>query len=492
MAKKVLIIGAGMGGLAAGIYARKCGFEAEILEAHSISGGQCTSWKRKGYVFDACIHHLFGCSPATGINRLWRELGAMPLPMVPTRECFAVQLPDGRTFRDYWNLDELEEHMLGLVPGDAKAVRSYIRALKALRGADLFGGLATGSPGKVAKAVALLALHPKLVSSSAGAFASRFKDPAMRRALENCVYSIPEMPFFMHMTRHAYGLAGDVRWPAGGARSLAAAMEATYRELGGRVEFRARVARILVEGGKAVGARLEDGSERRGDFVVSDADGRKTIMDLLGGEFADEAVRRSCAEPDDRVNWAVHVFLGVDMDLSNEPSDLVILLDREVELAGERVTSIELQTFGHDASMAPPGKGVIKVELFSRWSHWAPLESDRAAYGAEKAKTVDAVLGVLERRWPDIRKKVEAVDVPTLSTWERFMGGTRGFNNMPKKDFKLSMLIKKPEMGLPGLSNFYFAGVWATSTPALFMNALSGKKVIQRICAQERVKFKSE
>ena len=74
----IAIIGAGMGGLAAGIYGQVNGYKTQIFEMHTVPGGQCASWKRKGYTFDACIHHLFGCNPETRVHALWRELGAMP------------------------------------------------------------------------------------------------------------------------------------------------------------------------------------------------------------------------------------------------------------------------------------------------------------------------------------------------------------------------------------------------------------------------------
>jgi phytoene dehydrogenase-like protein len=74
MADSIIIIGAGMGGLAAGIYGRMNGFKTQIFEMHTLPGGQCTSWKREGFTFDACIHHLFGCSPSSKIYGLWHEL----------------------------------------------------------------------------------------------------------------------------------------------------------------------------------------------------------------------------------------------------------------------------------------------------------------------------------------------------------------------------------------------------------------------------------
>jgi len=62
------------------------------------------------------------------------------------------------------------------------------------------------------------------------------------------------------------------------------------------------------------------------------------------------------------------------------------------------------------------------------------------------------------------------------------MGGTHGFANMPnKKGDMIGSFYKSGNMTVPGLDNFYFAGAWATSAGALFMNALSGKRVIQKI-----------
>src|SRR5512134_3095026 len=116
--KSIIIIGAGMGGLASGIYGRMNGYETRIFEMHTKPGGQCASWQRKGYTFDACIHHFFGCGPSSRFYTLWKELGAMPREMVPLRECVSVQSPEGEMFHDFYDTDELEEHLNALSPGD--------------------------------------------------------------------------------------------------------------------------------------------------------------------------------------------------------------------------------------------------------------------------------------------------------------------------------------------------------------------------------------
>jgi hypothetical protein len=76
-------------------------------------------------------------------------------------------------------------------------------------------------------------------------------------------------------------------------------------------------------------------------------------------------------------------------------------------------------------------------------------------------------------------------------TWERFMGGTHGFANMPKKtsSFFQGISGRGMELTLPEMKNFYFTGAWAVSAGVLFMNALSGRKVMQAICWNERKSF---
>ena len=75
----IAIIGAGIAGLAAGCYAQMNGYETHIFELHDIPGGLCTAWERKDYIFDGCIHYLFGSGPGQPFYSMWEELGAMPV-----------------------------------------------------------------------------------------------------------------------------------------------------------------------------------------------------------------------------------------------------------------------------------------------------------------------------------------------------------------------------------------------------------------------------
>jgi phytoene dehydrogenase-like protein len=497
MAKSIIIIGAGMGGLAAGIYGQINGYETQIFEMHNKPGGQCASWKRKGHTFDPCIHHFFGCKPGSSLYQLWQELGAMPRELVTLEDCTAVASPDGKLFVDYYDPERLRETLLELSSADSKSIEQYIRFIKAFPYRNITYAMLGGSFWK------MLARFPSLLSTrkwaelDMGNFAERFSDPFLKKAFSLLVYSQPDGPVFFHLLRHAGGLSGDIQWPVGGAAEFAKSIERHYLTLGGRVRYGSRVQKILVENDKAVGIRLTDGSEHRADTIISNADGRKTILDMLEGKYINDTVRGYCAPISDETPFAVDVFLGINRDLSGEPSSLVLLLDQPVTIANHKYESIEAQLYGFDRSMAPEGKGTIKVELPASYAYWRQLyNADRERYKHQKQRVAEQVVEILESHFRGIKNQVEVVDVSTLMTWERYMGGSQGWFNWPnrKSDFDIGedRSDKKFKTTLPGLSNFYFVGVWATKLSSLTQNANSGKIIIRRLCKKDGKKFKAQ
>jgi phytoene dehydrogenase-like protein len=70
----VIIIGAGIGGLVCGCYLAKAGLNVLIAEKNFKVGGYCTSFKRGGVLFDACIHTVGSCREDGVITNILREL----------------------------------------------------------------------------------------------------------------------------------------------------------------------------------------------------------------------------------------------------------------------------------------------------------------------------------------------------------------------------------------------------------------------------------
>ena len=75
--KKVIIIGAGITGLSAGIHALLKGYDVSIYEKNKTCGGCCGGWYRNGYYIDNCMHWLTGTNQHTKTFKLWKLLGAM-------------------------------------------------------------------------------------------------------------------------------------------------------------------------------------------------------------------------------------------------------------------------------------------------------------------------------------------------------------------------------------------------------------------------------
>ena len=491
--KKIIIIGAGMGGLTAGINGQINGFQTEIFEHHAVAGGQACSWKRKGYTFDGCLHHFMGAGSYSKLYTQWKEVGVNPDIFIPLQECVSVW-KNGRQFFDWYDLEKLEQHMLELSPEDEKPIKKYIQKTKQIGKFDMAGEMTiAGIKGFFSHPFKFMQMIGNM-GISLDKFSQTFKDPLFQDGFKLIEYSLATIPFGLHIAKKSDGANGGIKWPPGGISHVVDCMVNKYKKVGGKLNLGKKVVKILVENGKAVGVQLEDGSKHMADYVISNADGRKTLTQLLENKFTNEKLKGYLKPIGGDTNWAFHVYLGVNRDLSKEPNSLHVILDKSVEIAGHTCKHLELQMFGFDKSMAPAGKGVIKVELFSTWDYCENLGKDKEAYEAEKKKIADKVIEILDGTYfKGLKEHIEVVDVPTLLTWSRYLNSEYGFQLNPNKklDIMSSLMGKSDTETVEGLANFRMCGTWATSTGALFANVNSGKKAIRAICKQEHIKFKN-
>lgn len=487
-ARSVIIIGAGIGGLSAGCYARMNDYHVRILEMHSGPGGVCTSWRRRGYVFDGSIHNLAGTGEDSRYQTLWRELGVIPaVKMHGYSEMVSLDRSDGPPFVLYSDLDRLNAHARALFPDDAAELSRLISAARDFGDADLMA-LALEPPLRRVRSLGVLAKHAAIAGLTLERYARRFRDPFLRQAFPSLVYDWPQQSMLMLLC-FLGGLArGDLGWPVGGSDAVARAMERRFTDLGGAIKYGARAETILVENDQAVGVRLSDGTETRADIVISNAYGPTTIFDMLGGRYISPAIRAHYARPLDRSEMGLHVSLGVARDLSREPHAIVLPLDEPVEIAGERRTRLYVQSFGYDPGMAPPGKGVMKVLLSTEWSRWDVLADSPTQYREFKTRIADTVIAQLGRRFPGIESQIETIDVATpLTTW-RITGNGVGYP-FTTRDMTRGLLFgRRLSQTLPELRSFYMVGQWA-GMPGVPMVAAMGRDVVRELCRRDGRRF---
>jgi len=496
MAESIIIIGAGIAGLAAGCYAQMNGYKTKIFELHELPGGLCTAWERKGYVFDGCIHYLFGSAPGQPFNRIWQELGAVQnRQMLNHTEFMRIVDTDGRTFIGYCDPDRLEQHIAELSPVDAHLGRELAEGIRQFMQFDLSAlqeipRALMGPDDGLELGVKMLPFVQPLAKwgmISAVDYADRFEDPLLRRGM-GLLFAWDEIPMMAGISLLAYMQLQNAGFPAGGSLEFARAIERRYLELGGEIHYKSQVEIILVEDDRAVGIRLYNDEVHRADIVISAADGHGTIFDMLGGEYVDRGIRKTYAGhlP---IHSQIQVSLGVARDLSREPHWATYLLEEPVLIAGEERHEIGVKHYCFDPSLAPQGKSAVVVMLRSNYAYWQRIYG-RRLYDTEQTQVADIVIDLLERWYPGIRQQVELVDVATPLSYERYtgnwMGSTCGW--LLTKD-TMRMMLLGMDKTLPGLKNFYLAGQWVEPGGSLPLSAMSGRNAIQLICHVDKRPF---
>ncbi len=482
MSKSLIIIGGGIAGLSAGCYAQMNGFNSEMYEMHNIAGGLCTAWQRKGFTFDLCVHWLVGSSPKSKMHALWEELGLVQDKQFVNYTYFRHALDErGNRFIGYTNPDELREHMLSFSQEDKRLITTITNDIKKLMNMEMpidydIRALITMLP--------MLRMFRKY-SMPVSELAAQFNNPVLRH-LFRCAFDWHDQSaIFLLLTLALMG-SGNASYPIGGSRPLAQSIEERYLALGGTVSHKSQVEKILVEDDTAVGVRLADGTEKRGDIVLSAADGYTTIFKWLDGKYINDTIK-GFYETLEPFPPLVFVSLGINGDYSHEPHWLSFPLKTPIKFGEEEIRRLWLRNHSVDKTLAPDGKTVLSLMIPTNYDYWAQLEDKKDEYLAEKKRIEEVVINAISELYPDIKSKVEVVDMATPLTFVRHTGNWRGSYEgwlFTKKTMSLRMPLT-----LPDLSHFYMAGHWLSPGGGLPAAAITGRLAVKLMCNSEKIRF---
>ena len=493
----IIIIGAGFAGLAAGIYARLNGYNVQIFEMHNLPGGLCTSWERKGYTFDCCIHWLVGSSPLSGMHDMWEETGiAQDRKFIDMDEYMRLEDSIGRTLVFYTDVDRLQKHLLEFSPQDEKPIRAFIDGIRMCLPFDT---PSKHDPilkriSKQVKTVFNFIINGKKMKEwmniTCEDLAKQFKDPLLREAFREMW--IPEFSVFFMLFTFAYFHNKNAGYPIGGSMPMSRALESRYKELGGILNYRSRVASIITENNIATGVRLEDGTEHRAGRVISAADGYTTLFNMLEGKFGNEKTR----EPYEK--WLlfpslIFVSLGVKRTFEEIPrtvSGLTFHLKQQVEIGDKVRDQLSVHLYNHDPSMAPEGCTAITVMLDTDYGYWKDLALNRKVYLQQKEEIGRKIVELLNERFPGISSQVEELDVATPLTFERYTGNWKGsFEGWLITPENSAVIMKPMPQSLPDLKNFYMCGQWVEPGGGLPTAIMSGRRLVKKLCKEDKRKF---
>lgn len=492
--KKVTIIGAGIAGLSVGCYLQMNGYDTRIFEAHNLPGGVCTAWKRKGYTIDNCIHWLVGSNASDKYYRFWNELVDMKgMKFVDSEEWMRVETPDGRCMRVFTDIDKLKQEMLEKSPADEGLIRLFTSAARRFVGFHLPVEKAPELFGPIDGLKMIFGMLPfmrqlkKWSGMSIQQYADRCSDPLLKKTFESMF--MPETNMLFLIMTIVWMHKKSAGFPIGGSLELARQIEKRYLELGGKISYKSKVAKISVKNDVATGIVLDSGEEHISDIVVSAADGHSTIFDMLEGKYMDAKIEGYYDSYETFPSYLL-VSFGVARKFDDYPRAVVMF--PEQPLTTDRVSKYEgvmVRIFGFDPTLAPEGKTVITAWILTReHEYWDNLKrTTPKEYEAEKNRIAEEVLEILEKRFGDIRSKVEMTDVCTPATVMRYTSNWKG---------SFEGWLWTPEIGLGGMSkmlprlgNFYMVGHWVEPGGGLPTVMKSGRDLAQIICKRDKKKF---
>jgi len=212
MAKSIIIVGAGMSGLSAGCYAQMNGFKTTIFEMHSIPGGLCTAWKRKGFKFDISMHMVTGSVSGT-YNKMWQELEVIKNFTFHYHDHFSRVEGKEKSLTFCNDKKNLENQMLAISPADAALIKEFIRLIF---GKDMLNA-ASLKPSELRNFYDKVRIFPFVLplvrtfirykNKSIQEFADRFTDPFLKKAVRYFIdapgWAMPDYPLI--------GLTGFVK-----------------------------------------------------------------------------------------------------------------------------------------------------------------------------------------------------------------------------------------------------------------------------------------
>jgi phytoene dehydrogenase-like protein len=474
----VLIIGGGMAGLSAGCYALRSGFRATIVEHNLALGGVCTAWQRGPYTVDGCIHWLTGGE----FSKIYDELGILervPLNVLSTFTLyrnaeFDVRIPVTR------DLDALAEQLAALSRRDADEVHRLVD------GARSFLAM---KPNVDAPELATVRDNFRNLWEARSAFGplAHFRKDVWTWAHEH-IHSPLLRRFFTRLAPDGAGAflllmvlgyleQGYLSRPVGGTAAFREALEREYQRAGGQALLHSTVDEILVQGDRACGVRLTDGTILDADFVLSTASSPETVLRLLSGRY-DAAPTRERMSQWRMFSPIVLASFGVELPLRDEaPLQIIdgILPYRIGERTGD---SLYVRVCSDEPAVAPVGHTVVQTMLETDYEYWATRGT---GYGSEKDAVAQAALEALEPHFPGLSASVRMTDVATpLTYWSKarsWRGAYEGWIPTP------AALFSHPKKKLAGLSHLYMAGQWVEPGGGVPTALMSGRHAVQLLCA---------
>ncbi len=494
--KKIVIVGAGFGGLSAAAELSSLGFEVTVLEAHIYPGGSAGTFYHQGYKFDAGATLAGGFAPGAVMDQLGRHFG-IDWQAEMTSKAMLVHLSDGSIVTRWTDPERWQSERIAQFGEKAEPFWEWQE-----KTADAMWNLALRMPSWPPQSVAdVIDLSQKgfawlmdifrndWINSGPEFIKDAFSpvDVHLHGPLEKLRQFVDAQLLISAQTTSGsanalYGATAldlarqGVAHIPGGMGGLADKLVAVIKRNGGEINFRNQVIKVSreLEGFYSL-------ETKRGEIYHADA----VIFNLPPWHIANllksglpSPLKKLPAKPPD--GWgAFMIYAGIDKD--NVPADFP--LHHQVvaqEPLGEGNSLFLSISPEWDVDRAPPGKRAVTISTHTKLEPWWELnKGDQASYDERKNRYTERLLQVAEQVLPDFKGSAELVLPGTPVTFERFTRRAWGWVG----GFPQTSLFRSwgPQIG---------AGLWMVgdsvfpgqSVPAVM---LSGLRIARMVAVKE-------
>ncbi|HEX6420910.1 MAG TPA: phytoene desaturase family protein [Acidimicrobiales bacterium] len=487
--RTAVVVGAGLGGLAAACHLAGAGHDVTVVESAPVPGGRAGVAVRAGYHFDTgptvltMPHLVRRCFEAAGV-----EMDDL-LALVPVDPMYRATFPDGSELRVRHGRGPMAEEIRAVCgPAEAGAFEEFCAWLERLYRVEMPGFIERNYDGPLDL---VRPLGPAIELVRLGAFgrlsravARRFRDDRLRRIFSfQAMYAglAPYEALAIYAVITYMDVVNGVVVPVGGMHALPQAMAAAAARAGAAFRYGTPVERILLaEGtsGPVRGVRLAGGEVLAADAVVCNADLPVAYRTLLPGLEAPRAARRGRYSPSALV-WHVGARGDLPPGVAHhnihfgEPWEAAF---RAVLDGGRRMpepsylVSVPSVT---EPALAPPGRHVIFA------LEPVPNLDGRVDWTAERGRARDGLAAALATHGYPVDAEVEELVDPL--DWEA-RGMERGTPFALAHTFRQTGPFRPPNVDrrAPGL---VFTGSGTVPGVGIPMVLVSGMLAARRVVA---------